>query len=434
MMALLMVPSQAMGVARSSELFLRHEQHGIRSATVGAAGRTQVKPHEVLQLTQPEHETAAKVKQQFPFYHTSDELLSEVTRLSHGCGGILTFKTEYENSTRLEVINVRRADATPVNRVFLLFGEHSRELISPESGLAFLRVLCGELTVTTPVLPTNTVVADLMKDNEFQIVLNANPYSRQKVEGGQYCLRTNPDGVDLNRNWNDHWQHQAASGFDDSNPGPKPFSEPETRILKRLVTKFKPTTFLTVHSGTRGMYMPWAYDQQHLGAYNQVPMMDILRSIDKEHCKCPFGAAGKEVGYPCPGTCLDYAYGELQTPFVFAFEIFTSPESDEELASRWQDKMQSGGEELLQSGSHLGHTHFRDFFKEYASDFVETGTKKGIGVDDLFGSESEMSDIRDSCFAMFNPRTEDDYNKTVTNWAAVYLEMSVLVAQKLHAA
>ena len=51
-------------------------------------------------------------------------------------------------------------------------------------------------------------------------------------------------------------------------------------------------------------------------------MMSMLRELDEEYCQCPFGAAGREVGYSCPGTCLDYVYDELNTSYAFAFEIY----------------------------------------------------------------------------------------------------------------
>ena len=50
--------------------------------------------------------------------------------------------------------------------------------------------------------------------------------------------------------------------------------------------------------------------------------MSMLRELDEEYCQCPFGAAGREVGYSCPGTCLDYVYDELNTSYAFAFEIY----------------------------------------------------------------------------------------------------------------
>ena len=30
--------------------------------------------------------------------------------------------------------------------------------------------------------------------------------SRAKVEAGEFCRRTNEDGVDLNRNWDEKWE------------------------------------------------------------------------------------------------------------------------------------------------------------------------------------------------------------------------------------
>jgi hypothetical protein len=47
----------------------------------------------------------------------------------------------------------------------------------------------------------------------------------------------------------------------------------------------------------KGMYMPWAYDMEHLAKRNGQAMRSMLMEIDQSYCQCPFGAAGKEVGY-----------------------------------------------------------------------------------------------------------------------------------------
>ena len=57
---------------------------------------------------------------------------------------------------------------------------------------------------------------------------------------------------------------------------------------------------------------------EHLAQRNNKAMMSMLRDLDEEYCQCPFGAAGREVGYSCPGTCLDYVYDELNTSYAFA--------------------------------------------------------------------------------------------------------------------
>eukprot|EP00913_Durusdinium_trenchii_P024016 g22554.t1 len=111
---------------------------------------------------------------------------------------------------------------------FIHCQEHARELISAESGLHFAKTLCGERKEA------------ILRGNEFMMVINANPESRSRVEKGEWCLRVNPNGVDLNRNWDEHWEGDASFGKD-TNPGETPFSEPETQLLKQLVSAYRPT-------------------------------------------------------------------------------------------------------------------------------------------------------------------------------------------------
>jgi len=377
------------------------------------------------------HQPSAQMKVTYPFYHTSKEIADEIQSLEGRCDGALQLTSATDSNMSINVATVRKRGASPVNRVFILFGEHSRELISPESGLHFLKTLCSALTSSSGTPDTYTReksevdILSVLEDSEFQMVVNGNPVSRLKVEEGSYCLRTNQNGVDLNRNWDEKWERGQFPGSD-TNPGPHPFSEPETRIFKSLVSSYKPHTFLTVHSGTRGMYMPWAFDMEHLANRNQPVMMEVLKTLDQQHCQCPYGAAGKEVGYPCPGTCLDWVYDKLSTPYVFAFEIYTDNDRGQSLSERWQEKMKSGGSFLLQSGNHLGHKHFANLFKEYASDFVQTMSDSDDSRSD--GSEAEDGDY---CFAMFNPDSSDTYYSTVENWSTVYLKMAQLLATKI---
>merc|ERR1719473_2664514 len=110
----------------------------------------------------------------------------------------MTFETSSgaDGSVNIDVVTIKNPEATPVNKNFLLFGEHSRELISPESGFHLIKSLCGETDLSDRA-------REVLKDSEFQIVVNGNPASRAQVERGSFCLRTNPAGVDLNRNWDE---------------------------------------------------------------------------------------------------------------------------------------------------------------------------------------------------------------------------------------
>jgi len=438
---------QASTLSAFTDDAVRLRQHQEETINIGSTGQMMVRREVHAHSRDTDDvEEGKRLKEEYPFYHTGKKIHQEVHRLSKGCGGMLNVTTVHDPDVSIDVITVRKPTAKPANKVFLLFGEHSRELISPESGLYFLKALCSDIDLEIPGLPGTSLLQgisadDALEDSEFQMVLNANPRSRKKVEDGNYCLRVDPNGVDLNRNWDEEWQGQAATFGGDSNPGPSPFSEPETRIFKRLVTDYRPTTFLTIHSGTRGMYMPWAFDMQHMATMNAKPMMEVLTALDAAHCQCPYGAAGKEVGYPCPGTCLDYAYSKLQTPFAFAFEIYTRPEADEQLKKRWQRKMNSApaSASFFEKGHNLGHPHFRDLFAEHKSDFISdksTATNRRtqeLSVASLEGAmDLALQDPDDDgCFDMFNPGSKEDYNKVVKNWAQTYFQMSSLIAHKI---
>jgi len=299
--------------------------------------------------------------------------------------------------------------------MFVLFGEHARELISPETGLYFIKSLCGETDLSSRA-------QNALQDTEFQIIVNGNPRSRVEVENGDYCLRVSPSGVDLNRNWAEGWDPKPSEVNPvDTNPGPAPFSEPETQIFKKLVTDFDPTVFLTIHSGTRGLYMPWAFNPNDLGDQNQKQMLHMLQDLDAKYCQCPYGGAGKEVGYACPGTCLDWIYDELKTPYAFAFEIYAHPMNGKALRARWEEKIKEDGA-FIQKNS-LAHSNFHDVFQRHPSDFVQ------LHDNQILGKNVQPQD----CFVIFNPTTKEGYDKELNNWVNSYIDMAVKTAAELKA-
>jgi len=359
---------------------------------------------------------ATGIKHDFPFYHTTQELQSELQRLAGQCKSSMTLSNRSESNLSIDFVDLSpHTKSRRTNRIFIVSGEHARELIGPETVLYLIQTLCGLTEMSE-----QKNVAHLLEQTEFRIVINANPHSRQKAELGEYCLRNNPRGVDLNRNW-------KTQGTDKS----QAFSEPETRILKKLIEEYHPRVFLSLHSGTRGLYMPYAYDMDHIAHRNKARMLSIMRDVDSRHCTCPYGAAGAEVGYPAPGTSIDWAFDTLKVPISFAFEIFGSPYLDEGLTQRWKQKIAKEGDvALLETGHNLGHAHFKDLFNQFHSDFVSvkslSGASQNAEQEDMFNAR-EASD----CFQNFNPTTGKDYNRTLQNWAAAYIEVAWLSAENL---
>ena len=65
---------------------------------------------------------------------------------------------------------------------------------------------------------------------KLKIIYNANPISREKALNGEYCLRTNENGVDLNRNFIYRFDDNEKEGTSEY-PGTRPLSEPYTQCL-----------------------------------------------------------------------------------------------------------------------------------------------------------------------------------------------------------
>jgi protein MpaA len=72
---------------------------------------------------------------------------------------------------------------------------------------------------------------------ELWVIPTLNP------DGGVAGTRGNAHGVDLNRNFPWHWQHLTGIYYS----GPKPLSEPESKIAYRLILRIKPAVAIWFH-------------------------------------------------------------------------------------------------------------------------------------------------------------------------------------------
>jgi hypothetical protein len=82
-------------------------------------------------------------------------------------------------------------------------------------------------------------------DANVYVVSNLNP------DGSAAASRLNGRGVDLNRNVPSRWRLRGRPGTPEYT-GPRPFSEPETRLAARLVRKLRPRVTIWLHQIRRG--------------------------------------------------------------------------------------------------------------------------------------------------------------------------------------
>lgn len=74
-------------------------------------------------------------------------------------------------------------------------------------------------------------------------------------DGAARGVRQNGHGVDLNRNWAWRWRG-GGRPWDVEYPGPRPFSEPETRIARNLILRIRPAVTIWYH---QHMDLVWAW-------------------------------------------------------------------------------------------------------------------------------------------------------------------------------
>ena len=219
--------------------------------------------------------------------------------------------------------NETKPDGSAKEVVYIDGGHHGNEHLGTE--LAFLT---AEHYIEGWVEGDQEVVR-VLTNTELHILIMLN------ADGNDLDTRWNINQVDLNRNYDHHWNEQ-----DETQPGSGPFSEAETLANSIYMNTVVPDAdlYVTMHTGVWIMLYPWGYipDQP----IDWELFHHIRDDVNTNISEIPIRNANQGL-YPNSGTSRDYGYG------IMGFPTFTFETDDEQWLLGTAEQLSSRlGEEL----------------------------------------------------------------------------------------
>lgn len=208
----------------------------------------------------------------------------------------------------LSISNKNKKNTKPAS--LFIGGMHSRELAPPEIMFKLAQTLVNEYG-------KDPLVTEIVDTRDVNIVPMVNVDGRIQVEKGNNWQRKNTHGkgVDLNRNFDSHWNYQglnvpshwvgdAANPSSETYSGTAPASEPEVQAIQNFYKVKKLNMVLDMHSYGEMFFWPVGYSE------DDVPEAAVFKDMYNNSFKKIGYSGGTSMSllYPTTGTTDDYAY------------------------------------------------------------------------------------------------------------------------------
>jgi len=261
-------------------------------------------------------------------YHPYPDLVEYVRTLAITYSGLSTFVPSIGSSLEnraLPAIHITAGNAPGKKKIFFNGGQHAREWIAPATVIYIVEQLLSQYA-------TDPQVTKLLDGIEFVVVPIVNPdgytytwstnrlwrKNRRANQGGSY-------GVDLNRNWDDHWGGQGSSGTptSDTYRGTSAFSEPESRAVSDYVLRTGPFLgAIDYHSYSQLVLRPygWTTDLPPNDATAKTVGDGIAAAI-RATTGYDYTSEPSWQLYYTSGTAQDWYYAPAKVPLSYTIEL-----------------------------------------------------------------------------------------------------------------
>lgn len=203
-----------------------------------------------------------------------------------------------------------------------LGAHHAREHLSVEIPLMMVQYLLKN--------KRDPKISALLDSRDLWFIPLVNPdgseydISKGSYESWRKNRRPNGDGtfgVDLNRNYGYQWGTGGSSTNTNSDVymGPKPFSEPETQVVKAFIENhLNAKVLLSFHTYSELILYPWGHKYESVEEKKDLAVFETMAKTMAQWNHYKPGQAS--TLYIASGDTTDWAYGEHGI-FAFTFEL-----------------------------------------------------------------------------------------------------------------
>jgi len=266
----------------------------------------------------------------FTAYHTYAEITAWLQNLTTTYSTIARFIPSVASSIEgraLPGIVITGTATGAKKNLFFSGGQHAREWIAPATVLYIIEQLLlgyGKTTDVTNLLNSAVIhfVPLVNPDGYFYTwASNANRLwrkNRRANSGGTY-------GVDLNRNWDDHWGGEGSSGTPSSDTyrGTAAFSEPESKGVAAYVTANGPFVgAIDYHSYSQLILRPYGWTSTPPPNEAKAKTVgDTIRDRIRAINNVAYTSEASWQLYYASGVAPDWWYSKASIPLSYTIEL-----------------------------------------------------------------------------------------------------------------